>query len=193
MATIEQVLARAAAPLGTGGGLEAQLDRLSGQFQQLQSVNQAALESTRGNTQAVQGSTPVARETSTGRSVGGTILSALGTGLGLSPLISGVLKLFGGSGGGITAPPPLAKFGLPASRSVSAGISDAVPAAAFAVDYAQGAMPRAVTNPVAGPQVTVQVQAMDSRSCRAHSNYNALAGRQAMRESSVHNDVVREA
>jgi hypothetical protein len=160
-------------------------------MQLLQSVNQAAVESTRSNTQAVQGSG--AGTGGTGRSVGGTILSALGTGLGVSPLLSGVLRLFGGSGGGSGEPSPLVKFELPVARNVSAGISDAVPGAAFAVDYAQGGAPRAVTQAVAGPQITVQVQAMDSRSFMDHSNDIAMAVRQAMLESSVLSDVVREA
>jgi len=192
--TISQVLAQATAPLGgaSASGLVTQMERLTGQLQQLQSVNQAALESTRSNTQAVQGSTATASSTS-GRSAGGTILSALGTGLGLSPLLSGVLRLFGGSGGGTSEPSPLVKFELPSARNVNAGISETVPGAAFAVDYAQGALPRAVTNTVAAPQITVQVQAMDSRSFLDHSNDIAMAVRQAMLESSVLNDVVREA
>lgn len=192
--TISQVLAQATAPLGGASaiGLVTQMERLTGQLQQLQSVNQAALESTRSNTQAVQGSTAIPSSTS-GRSAGGTILGALGTGLGLSPLLSGVLKLFGGSGGGTSEPSPLVKFELPSARNVNAGISEAVPGSAFAVDYAQGALPRAVTNTVAAPQITVQVQAMDSRSFLDHSNDIAMAVRQAMLESSVLSDVVREA
>jgi hypothetical protein len=191
--SIEQVLARATAPLvGSGSnGLVTQIEQLTGQMQLLQSVNQAAVESTRSNTQAVQGS--AASSSGSGRSVGGTILSALGTGLGLSPLLSGVLRLFGGGGGGSSAPSPLVKFELPAARNVNAGVSEAVPGAAFAVDYAQGSAPRAVTNSVAGPQITVQVQAMDSRSFLDHSNDIAMAVRQAMLESSVLSDVVREA
>jgi hypothetical protein len=128
----------------------------------------------------------------TGRSIGGTILGALGTGLGLSPLLSGVLRLFGGGGGSNAEPAPLVKFELPPSQSVSAGVSQAVPGAAFAVDYAQNGLPRPVAN-TAASQITVQVQAMDSRSFLDHSNDIALAVRQAMLESSVLNDVVREA
>jgi len=168
-------LTAATAPLGGSsvGALTAQLDRLTGQLQLLQNANRASAK--------------------TGRSVGGTILSTVGTGLGLSPLVSGVLRLFGGDGGGSGAPPPLVKFALPTARNVSAGISESAPGAAFAVDYAQGTVPRPVTNTVAGPQITVQVQAMDSRSFLDHSNEIAMAVRQAMLESSVLSDVVREA
>ncbi len=183
--TVEAVLAQATAPLVglAASSLTGPMERLTGQLQLLRSVSQAAVESTRSNTQAVQGSS--ARDVA--RGVGGTILS----GLGLSPLLSGVLRLFGGSGGGSGEPSPLVKFELPSARNVSAGIGEAVPGAAFAVDYAQGSVPRAVTT--TPQQITVQVQAMDSRSFLDHSNDIAMAVRQAMLESSVLNDVVREA
>jgi hypothetical protein len=84
------------------------------------------------------------------------------------------------------------KFGLPDSVNVNAGVSSAFNGA-FAVDSAQGTLPRAVVQPQAAPQITVQVQAMDSRSFLDHSNDIALAVRQAMLESNVLNDVVREA
>jgi hypothetical protein len=91
----------------------------------------------------------------------------------------------------------LVKFALPDSVNVNAGVSSAFNGA-FAVDAAQGNLPRAVVQPpssssVGAPQITVQVQAMDSRSFLDHSNDIALAVRQAMLESNVLNDVVREA
>ena len=76
---------------------------------------------------------------------------------------------------------------------MNAGVSSAAAGQPFAVDSAQGGLPRPVTNTVSAPQITVQVQAMDSRSFLDHSNDIALAVRQAMLESSVLNDVVREA
>ncbi len=90
------------------------------------------------------------------------------------------------------SPPPLVKFALPSSQSVDAGVSSALPGQAFAVDSAQGGLPRPVAN-AAPQQITVQIQAMDSQSFLDHSNDIALAVRQAMLESSVLNDVVREA
>jgi hypothetical protein len=65
------------------------------------------------------------------------------------------------------------------------------------VDHPQAELPRAA--PAAGQasappaQITVQVQAMDSQSFLDHSADIAMAVRQAMLESSVLNDVVREA
>jgi len=175
------------------------MERLTTQLQQLQTVNQAAMESTRTNTQVVEATTASTTnsksngESSVGRSIGNTILSVLGTGLGMSPLISGIVHLFGGAGGGSSEPPPLVKYSLPSSQSVNAGVSSTLPGQAFAVDSALGGLPRPVTNTVSAPQITVQVQAMDSRSFLDHSNDIALAVRQAMLESSVLNDVVREA
>lgn len=190
--TLEQVLSQAVGPLGGSGSLASEMEQLTGQLQRLQSLNEAALESMRTNTQVVQSSSSSTSSGSGSTSVGGTILSALGMGLGIGPLISGVLKLFGG-GDASSAPPALTKFELPSSQSVSAGVSSVVPGAAFAVDYAQGNAPRPVTVPAAAPQITVQVQAMDSQSFLDHSNDIAMAVRQAMLETSVLNDVVREA
>lgn len=190
---ISGVLAAATASItsSTAGDLTTQLEQLTTQLQQLQTVNQAALESTRGNTQAVEATTPRSSASeSTGRSIGGTLLSVFGSGLGLSPLISGIASLFGGREES-SEPPPLVRFALPPSQRVSAGISGAVDGPAFGVDYAQGGLPRPVT--ASAPQITVQVQAMDSRSFLDHSHDIALAVRQAMLESSVLNDVVREA
>jgi hypothetical protein len=203
---VEAVLA--AVPLGrSASDLTLELGRLATQLQQLQTVNQAALESTRTNTQVMQATSTTkafgsgsgsGSGESNGRSVAGTILSVLGTGLGLSPLISGIVHLFGGGGGGSTSEPsPLVKFALPSAQSVNAGITSALPGQTFAVDHAQGGLPRPVTTTASSQnmaqQITIQVQAMDSRSFLDHSQDIALAVRQAMLESSVLNDVVREA
>jgi hypothetical protein len=105
-------------------------------------------------------------------------------GLGLGPLISGLVGLFGG-GGGQSEPAPLVPYIAPPAVKVSAGISSSA-TGAFAVDTTQGGAPRAV------PQITVQVQAMDSQSFLDHSNDIAMAVRQAMLESTTLNDVIRE-
>jgi len=176
---IDQVLTRATAPLGGLAGVAAvmeQLRLLEGQFSQLQA-----------------GSGSNSKSSSSGG--GFSLPGLLGPGLLLSPLISGVLKLFGGGGdGGQSEPSPLLKFALPPAVNVNAGVSRAAPGEVFGVDSAQGGMPRAVTQTVAqAPQITVQVQAMDSQSFMDRSGDIARAVRQAMLESSVLNDVVREA
>lgn len=118
-----------------------------------------------------------------------TVGGALGGGFGLSPLISGLSGLFGG-GDSASGPPPLVPFAKSTPVHVNAGFSDTAGGAAFAVDAAQGNVPRAVT--AAAPQITIQVQAMDSRSFMDRSQDIALAVRQAMLETSVLNDVIRE-
>jgi hypothetical protein len=192
IASVEVLLARTASSLGGSAAtsLAQEMDRLTGQLGRLQSVNEAALESVRTNTQVVKASTTTTSSAKDdGRSVAGTVLSVLGTGLGLSPLISGIARLFGGGGGGASEIPPVVKFALPGSLNVNAGVGSSGPGA-FGVDYGQGGLPRAVVSP---QQITVQVQAMDSRSFMDHSDEIAMAVRQAMLESGVLNDVVREA
>jgi hypothetical protein len=186
--TIQDVLNNATAPLravGVADALAEQMARLTNQLQQLQGASQAAGESTKGNTLALASSTTskidVARASLTN-----PVLSSVGLGLGLSPLITGIARLFGG-GGGSEEIPPLVKFGLPDPVHLNAGVSDGIPGP-FVVDSGQGGLPRAVTAP---PQITVQVQAMDSRSFLDHSGEIAMAVRQAMLESSVLNDVIR--
>ncbi|MEO8100788.1 MAG: hypothetical protein ABI811_24035 [Acidobacteriota bacterium] len=188
--TVERVLAEATAGLAhtaATGTLAVQMDQLIGQMQFLQTVSQAAGEATRSNTQAVVSSTSKGGISEGLGSVGKTLFGSLGMGLG--PLISGVLQLFGGGGGG-EGFAPLVKFELPEARNVNAGVGAAgSQGGAFAVDYGQGGAPR----PVTGPQITVNVSAMDSQSFLDRRGDIALAVRQAMLESSVLSDVVREA
>ena len=174
-------------------GLNEQIAQLADQLQQLQTESQAA-------TASIQASSRRTRSggASSGQSMGSTLLDVFGAGLGLSPLISGLASLFAGSGDSSTSrstPAPLTKFALPPSIQANGGVSESG-GPAFAVDNPQGGLPRAA--PTGGQasapaQITVQVQAMDSQSFLDHSNDIAQAVRQAMLQSSVLNDVVREA
>jgi hypothetical protein len=173
-------------------GLNEQIAQLANQLQQLQAENQAATESMETSSLTTSGGSPGGG--SSGPSIGGTLLDVLGGGLGLSPLISGLASLFGGSGDSST-PAPLMKFELPPSIQANGGMSESG-GQAFAVDNPQNGLPRAA--PAGGQasspsQITVQVQAMDSQSFLDHSDDIAQAVRQAMLQSSVLNDVVREA
>jgi hypothetical protein len=169
-------------------GLSEEIAKLAEQLQQLQAANEAATESKQSSSQASGGSSSDGG--SLGQSIGSTLLEVLGGGLGLSPLISGISSLFGG-GGDSSVPEPLVRFALPPSLQVDGGVSESG-GPAFAVDSPQGGLPRPA--PASAPaQITVQVQAMDSRSFLDHSGDIAAAVRQAMLESSVLNDVVREA
>lgn len=188
--TIEEVLAAVALPgAGGGSGLVEQLDRLTSQMQRLQSASLAAVESTQSNTRAIE-AVPAIANALGGSSLGSALLGSLT--FGLSPLISGLARLFGGGGGDTTELPPLVRFTLPPPVDVNAGISQAVPGSPFLVDQGQGGLPRPVTTP-APSQVTVQIQALDSQSFLDRSGDIAAAVRQAMLESGVLSDVIREA
>lgn len=188
--TLEQVLARST-PGGSHSTTE-QLTQLVQQLQQLESVSQTEAESVRANTQAVSQNTAQLGQSgsSTAGRVGSALQSGLGLGLGLSPLITGLLGLFGGGSSSSGTPAQLPSFALPPSVNVNAGVLEAASTQPFGVDYSAGGAPRPAVNPAA--QITVQVQTMDSRSFLDHSSEIAMAVRQAMLESGVLNDVIRE-
>jgi hypothetical protein len=117
-----------------------------------------------------------------GQSAMNTATSFLG-GFGLSPIVSGLLKLFGGGNKSEDAGAAPVKYAAPESVQVSAGLSGGQLREA---GYAMNDRVRAI------PQVTVQVQAMDSRSFMDRSDDIARAVRQAMLESHAINDVVQE-
>ena len=141
--------------------------------------------------------------------------TVLESGMGMVPLIVGLLGLFGG--GGTPAPPALVKYAMPDPiyfEGADTG-SDAIGA-----DYDQMGMPRAysvapggVSAPASGmaapggsgasgvpsgpsgapaTQITVNVQAMDSRSFLDHSSEIAQAVRDAMLNLNSINDVVND-
>ncbi len=170
--------------------LDTHMTSLADQLQQQQTINDALMQQTlAAMVQPVSGGTGSG---STGDSILGTIGStlggALGGGLGLAPLISGIAGLFGGGDSSTPAAQPTYMAPLPIH--LDAGFSEGG-GGPFGVDRAQGGGPRAMTNSSA-PQITVQVQAMDSRSFLDHSGDIALAVRQAMLQSNVLNDVIRE-
>jgi hypothetical protein len=142
---------------------------------------------------------------SAGSSSGSSVLSVaskvLESGLGLVPLVRGLLGLFGG---GTPDPPPLVKYSMPQQLNfqgadIGAGIS--------AADYDQLGLPRTYSpsvGSVAGgpssqstasassPNIQVTVQTMDARSFLDHSTEIAQAVRSAMLNLSSLNDVVNE-
>src|SRR6185295_5883600 len=145
-----------------------------------------------------------------GISAGAVASTVLTSGLGLLPLITGLLGLFGG--GEKQAPAPLVKYAMPPAIAFQAaetghGMTD--------YDYDQTGMPRAgIASDTFGqrsdvapaattggggdvasrqaPQITVNVHAMDSRSFLDHSNEIALAVRDAMLNLNAINDVVND-
>ncbi len=180
---------------GSSGGSSALTDQLTSitqQLQQLQTINQTQIETMEENTLAVSANSESKGGSagSTASSVGSTLGSVLGFGLGLSPLISGLVSLFGG-GGGSTQASPLVPYVAPPSVNATAGISSSQ-AGAFGVDTADGGLPRPQpASTSSSTQITVQVQALDSQSFLDHSDDIAQAVRQAMLESTTLNDVIR--
>lgn len=191
--TVGDVLAGATVANTSGGGsLSDEIAKLAEQLQQLQAASQAATESIQASSRTTA-SAGSPGSSSPAPSIGNTLLDIFGAGLGLSPLISGIASLFSGSGES-AAPAPLTKFVMPPSLHIDGGVGE-TGGPAFAVGNPQGGIPRATSSGgqnVAPAQITVQVQAMDSQSFLDHSADIAMAVRQAMLESDVLNDVVRE-
>ena len=118
-----------------------------------------------------------------------SIGSALFSGITLAPLISGLLGLFGDG----AESPPLAQFALPLVINAQEGISRSTGNVPVEATYGQNGLSRAVAQPTqTPPQITIQVQAMDSRSFMDHSEAIAGAVREAMLHSHSLNDVVME-
>jgi len=172
----------------SGLGGDSQLTSIADQLQQQQSINDALMQ------QTVAAMTQPVSDGGDGGASGSSILSTiggvLGGGLGLAPLVSGLAGLFGG-GGDSSAPAALPTYMAPLPIHIDAGFSEGG-GGAYGVDTAQGGLPRAMTSSPAAAQITVQVQAMDSSSFLDHSQDIALAVRQAMLQSTVLNDVIRD-
>jgi hypothetical protein len=170
--------------------LDEALSQNTAQLIQVRSSVQGQLDSLAENTRAlIENSTT--KSESVGSKVGNTALSYANSILGgsiLGPIISGLTGLFGG-GKEAETPAPLVKFALPPPVRVDGGLQDS---SISAVDYGQNDRVRALPAPAAAPQITVNVNAMDSRSFMDHSNEIASAVRRAMLESSALNDVIGE-
>ena len=117
--------------------------------------------------------------------------SNLGSSSNFSPLISGLIRLFGRKDG--TATEPLPAYSQPTSLRLEAALPSA-PGGLAPIHYDSDGLPRrnSTTPATAGPQITVQVQAMDSQSFLDRSDDIARAVRQAMLNMHSLNDVVGE-
>lgn len=183
--TVDQL---AGASLGDG------VKGLNTELEQLRVLFQAQTASTKENTEALtratntQSSSSVA---STAANVAKSATSFFSGGL-ISPLLSGVLKLFG-RGGSPEPPPPLPAFSLPRSVTIDGSIQDGGSSSITSTQYAADGLPRVATpSPARQPQVTVQVQAMDARSFLDRSDDIARAVKEAMLNSHSVNDVIGE-
>ena len=201
-AILNSVIPQLGAPAGLAGGsygptsdgaakdLTDQMAQLRNDLSQLRSVQQTSIGTVAENTQALVQNTVT--KTSTGTSTLSTIGSAassfFGAGLGLSPIITGLLGLFGGDKRQSAS--PLVTFTLPPTIGFTGGLASGI-GQVVPVSLGTGSQPRAVPQPQA-QQVTVQVQAMDSRSFLDHSEDIANAVRQAILHSSSLNDVITD-
>src|SRR5271170_1776165 len=119
-----------------------QLTSLTTQITSLTSIQQSQISALQDNTQAVAQNT--SSKGSSGSSVGSTVESAVSSFLGgglssLSPLIGGLLSLFGGGGQTLAAPSP---FMLPAPVQSEAGLTGSAPGQVAPVSYSNTGQPR---------------------------------------------------
>jgi hypothetical protein len=180
-----------AGPERGSAGLPAALDDAAREIAGLRAANRALAEVVESNTRAVTRRPAGASDGDSGRSAAGTIASAVfGSGLGLAPLASAIVGLFRRDRR--EPPPPLIEYVAPERlrlevanpESANAGITGFP-----SVSRGQDGLARAVD---ARPQISISVNAMDSRSFLDHSHEIAQAVRQAMLDSHALNDVVSD-
>jgi hypothetical protein len=167
-----------------------QVSALTSQITTLNSIQQTQIGVTQDNTQAItQNTSTKSSGSSVGSMVGNLASSLLGGGLSLSPIISGLISLFGGSGTQNSVPP--APFRLPAPVQYDAGLTGGSPGQVVPVGFNAGGQARPPASSPA-PQVNVQVNAMDSQSFMDHSDEIARAVRQALLSSNSLGDVISD-
>lgn len=174
----------------SNSGVTEQLTSLATQITSLTSVQQEQISALQDNTQAVTQNT--SSKSGGGTSVASTVESTASTFLGgglssLSPLIGGILSLFGGGGAQTLAVAP--PFMLPLPVQSEAGVTATAPGQVTPVSYGETGQPRAQSANTS-PQVTIQVNAMDSQSFLDHSDDIAMAVKQAILNSSSLNDAI---
>lgn len=170
---------------------------LNTQVEQLRAFTQTQTGATQENTAALSQNTQVQASGSSGGSVAGNAARAAASvftsGFGLSPVISGLLRLFGR--GSEPAPQPvLPRFALPDPLATEAAITQDGGSPLQALRYSQQGLPQTIPAavPAPGPAVTVNINAIDSRSFLDHSDEIARAVRAAMLENHDLNGVISE-
>ena len=178
--------------------LSSALTEAARQVAGLVSTNQTLVDTLQNNTAAVQQN--AAGKGTSGSSTASTVESiasaVFGSGLGLIPLVSSLVGLFGG---GSQAQPSLLKYAAPAALNVSLadtpgsnnGISS-FPGVVYGQNGLPQAAPQTQAPSSAGPQISIQVNALDSQSFMDHSYEIAQAVRSAMLNMNSLNDVVSD-
>ncbi|HKW96957.1 MAG TPA: hypothetical protein VJN43_04445 [Bryobacteraceae bacterium] len=181
----------------TVGSLSDTLTTLSQRFDNLVATSQLQSDALAANTHAIIQETSTQQNQSITTELGRAASGLLQGGLGFSPVISGLMDLFGA--GTPAAPQPLVPFSLPPSLTFQAANTDAYGPPSGA-DYTQAGIPRVMEGrlltgaapSVASPQITINVQAMDSQSFSDHSSDIAKAVREAILNMHALNDVVTD-
>jgi hypothetical protein len=168
-----------------------QLSSLTTQITNLGSIQQTQLGATQDNTQAVLQNTT--SKSSGGSSVASTVGSIASTVLGggsiPSPIMSGLMSLFGAGDSNQTTAATV-PFMLLAPVQYEAGLTGGSPGQVSPVSYGDTGQPRAQA--AAASQVNIQVNAMDSQSFLDHRDEIARAVREALLTSNSLNDVISE-
>jgi hypothetical protein len=175
---------------GSTKDITEQVSALTSQITTLSSTQQTHIGVTQDNTQAItQNTSSKSSGSSVGSTVGNLASSLLGGGLTLSPLISGLMSLFGGSGSeSVISQVP---FRLPAPVQADAGLTAGSQGQALPVSYGAGGQPRPqASSPT--QQINIQVSAMDSKSFLDHSDEIANAVKQALLNSNSLSDVISD-
>ena len=173
---------------GTSREIGQQMSALAAQVSNLTSTQQTQISATEANTQAVtQNTTSKGNGTSAAGQIGGIAESLFGGALSLTPILSGLASLFGG--GSSASNTSTVPFLLPPPVEYQSGLTGTSGGQVAPVSDAQGGQP----SPNApAPQVTVQVNAMDSQSFLDHSDEIAQAVKQALLNSNSLGDVIAE-
>jgi len=196
--TVVEVLATVsreiAAPSSQGFGES--VSQLVLELEQLRTVSQGQADAVTENTEAVIQNT-VAQVTSGRESaaakVGKAAKTIFGSALGLSPLVTGLVRLFAGGEG--ETPPPLVSYSRPPAIYFEGAVVRSPSPSGYRVEREWEERPEPVFEREPrreGVNVNIQVQAIDSRSFLDHSEEIARAVREAMLNSHSLNDVVSD-
>jgi hypothetical protein len=167
-----------------------QIAELARQTSSLNSTQLTQVGVTQDNTQAVTNNTTTkSGGSSAAGNIGNIASGLLGNVLSSSPIISGLLSLFGG--GSQSSSPAATPFTLPPSIQSQAGLTGGSNGQIVPVDSGQSGQPRAQAAS-SSPQINIQVNAMDSQSFLDHSDQIAQAVREAMLSSHSLNDVIAD-
>lgn len=179
---------KTAAEIEASRSLEGPMAQLGQRLAELAAISRLQAETVEANTRAVIENSLVKAGESKASAAGGiarSLLGFLGSGLGLVRLVG---KLFGGEERPketvlqrYVAPPPIEW-----TAALSGGRLQPL-------DYGQGPLPRAVANPApAAVPITIQVQAIDSRSFLDHSAEIARAVKEALLSTHTLGDIVAD-